>query len=961
MSKADEEKKSYAAVFLLGVGLLLATAVWVVWDDQISRRPWKKYQYDFSQTQIDRAKADVEAERKRLEESAEYQKVVEDLEQARRQLATGDDARQLSELASRENEARVAFGDAEFELRMKKSEIEEAWYEVEHAQLAHHDVEGPKRHLAELERERIEIERSVSETQAKLDQILSEKAEIRSVVANLEKKKEELEMDLERLKLKVEGLIIEVGPLDFPKIPKIEQVVLEEFDRNAYNQPVARVDRCTSCHAGINKEGFEDLPHPYKTHPDRKLYLGTHAVEKFGCTPCHQGQGAAVNSPEQAHGHVKYWLDPMYEGDDVQASCIGCHANVRLERAEKIALGEQLFEQVGCVGCHLVEGYGEVAKVGPYLRRVSAKVDAEWLVRWVQEPHEFRPRTKMPNFYFSEEEAEAVAGYILSVSQEESGEWLQSHETPAGVDAGNAALVARGEELANSLGCRGCHGFEAGESPAMLGDMKDVAPNLSNVAEKTNARWMYHWLKNPRGYSPESRMPSLRLTDDEARALVSYLLTLGERPGDDAATRAKLLEPENVARGEGLVRKYGCAGCHNITGHGGRVARRGRADGVRLEAARRALLRQPHRHPAHLGRLDVLQDQRAAHLRDRQRIEQVMPQFDLADEDIDALRVFLKSRTEHKMPDAPTWPQPREADAKSPRAGASCERYNCVGCHVIEGKGARSRPSTRSPTSARRSSTAKGAKVQQPLALRLPQAAGSAAAVAAGAHADLRAPRTRRRPSSSSTSPRRTDVDPSVRPRRPGSGFREYVEAASCWPRTTTSPASPVTSRATASRKVRRKGGPRPRAGAHRLNPELDRRVAGGSAGAHARHQDAVVLRPTRRVRRTCSTETTSSRRGHARLPDSHSGRPDGTAARAPATSTKLEQDPRPRRGEPAPPEGSARIHESVKATQRRTDMSNRIDDRTRSRFCRSARPGDPGHSPTRAARSPTAAASAAR
>jgi hypothetical protein len=35
-----------------------------------------------------------------------------------------------------------------------------------------------------------------------------------------------------------------------PLIPKIRQVVLEEFDRNAYNQPVARVDRCTSCHVG---------------------------------------------------------------------------------------------------------------------------------------------------------------------------------------------------------------------------------------------------------------------------------------------------------------------------------------------------------------------------------------------------------------------------------------------------------------------------------------------------------------------------------------------------------------------------------------------------------------------------------------------------------------------------------------------------------------------------------------
>ena len=58
--------------------------------------------------------------------------------------------------------------------------------------------------------------------------------------------------------------------------------------------PIARVDRCMSCHAGINKAGFEDQPNPWKTHPRRELYLGKHPPEKFGCTPCHGGQGPAV-------------------------------------------------------------------------------------------------------------------------------------------------------------------------------------------------------------------------------------------------------------------------------------------------------------------------------------------------------------------------------------------------------------------------------------------------------------------------------------------------------------------------------------------------------------------------------------------------------------------------------------------------------------------------------------------
>ncbi len=685
MSKADEEKKSYAAVFLLAVALLLASAIWIVWDDQIARRPWKKYQYDFSQTQIDRAKAEVAAEQQRLDSSSEYQDVVKDLTEARQALETGDTGRLMADLERQRGKAQLFYDDAEFELRTKKSEIEEAWYEVEHAQLAGANVEKPRARLDRLEGERIVLEETVSDAEARLEKIVSEQDEIRSVVVALEKKKESLEAERERLVQRVDSLVIPMGPLAFPKIPKIEQVVLEEFDRNAYNQPVARVDRCTSCHVGINKPGYEDEPQPFTTHPDREFYLLSHDVEKFGCTPCHQGQGAAVNSPEQAHGRVKYWLDPMYRGDDVQAGCIACHADVRVDKAEKIALGEQLFEQVGCVGCHLVEGYGDVPPVGPYLRRISAKVNANWLVDWVEQPHRYRPRTKMPNFYFEREEAEAVAGYILSVSQAESEEWLGSHGAPDGIDPGDAALVARGSEIADSIGCRGCHGLAPGESPALLGEKKDVAPNLSNIAEKTNPRWMYHWLKDPRGYSPDARMPSLRLTDDDARALVSYLFTLGTPRTGDEATRVKLLEPDNVALGEALVRKYGCPGCHEIPG----MEAESRI-GVELSV----FGSKPMEELFFGNRTDIPYTWRdwtfhkvnEPRIYETERIEQVMPHFDLAESDIDAVLVFLASRQEERVPDAYR-PANLEREKTLAEGRRVIERYNCVGCHVIGGEG----------------------------------------------------------------------------------------------------------------------------------------------------------------------------------------------------------------------------------------------------------------------------------
>ena len=83
--RIDDEKQSYSAVFLLGVGLLLIGAIWAVWDDNISRRPWKKYQVDFSELQIDRAKQAVAEEDARLAQDPKYQEVSKALSAAQAQ------------------------------------------------------------------------------------------------------------------------------------------------------------------------------------------------------------------------------------------------------------------------------------------------------------------------------------------------------------------------------------------------------------------------------------------------------------------------------------------------------------------------------------------------------------------------------------------------------------------------------------------------------------------------------------------------------------------------------------------------------------------------------------------------------------------------------------------------------------------------------------------------------------
>ena len=71
-----------------------------------------------------------------------------------------------------------------------------------------------------------------------------------------------------------------------------------------------------------------------------------------------------------------------------------------------------------------------------------------------------------------------------------------------------------------------------------------------------NAEWLYRWLKDPKRYRPKTNMPNLRLTDQEARDIASYLMTLGRREVR-AGLAAELGKGERVKAGEFRLMGFG--------------------------------------------------------------------------------------------------------------------------------------------------------------------------------------------------------------------------------------------------------------------------------------------------------------------------------------------------------------------------------------------------------------------
>jgi mono/diheme cytochrome c family protein len=734
----DDESRSYAVVWLVCASFLFVGAVWALWDDNIVRRPWKKWQAEFNRTEIERLEKAIADEQARLDADPAYQAAAKALADARASLASGENAQKLAGLRRELELALQQDQSKDLNLRFVKSELEEMRFLYDDAKHHGRDAEA-ERILATIHaREQLQAERQkvYDGSQAGIEELQRKIKAVEGTVETAEDELAKLTTARDDLQQKLEGVSLGYLPgpkstppffgMDWqPKIPKIQQVVLEEFDRNNFDQPVARVDRCMSCHAGINKAGFDDLPNPLRTHPHREQLLGKHPPERFGCTPCHNGEGEAVNTPERAHGNfidehghiedVDFIERRLNRGEKMQSNCIKCHAGVQhLPGAETIARGEHIFEELGCHGCHLTEGYEELAKeggvsaIGPSLRRIGAKVNRGWLVRWIRNPHEFRPRTRMPNFLFDEAQAEAIAAYILSTSQEPSEAWLESH--PAVPVTSGSEQVARGKELVDSLGCRACHALAPDEVAGQVGANKDVAPNLSRIAEKTTSRWIYHWVRDPRGYSNIARMPNLRLSDEEARAVAAYLATLGEPSSNPVGLEARLNERENIAAGEKLVRKYGCAGCHDVPG----MENESRI-GVELSA-----FGSKTREELFFGdRTDIPEtwdDWTYNKLLTPRTyattwIEQLMPQFDLAEDDIKALRAFLASRTEGKVLRRYVYQPPGGEDVVAGRRLVA--RYNCTGCHVIEGAGGDIRRIyTETPTLAPPILNGEGAKVQ---------------------------------------------------------------------------------------------------------------------------------------------------------------------------------------------------------------------------------------------------------
>jgi len=745
--------RSTNVVFAISSIALLLVTVWMVVPDYA--KPWKRLQSTFRDLEREFVVEELEAERQGLNanELAQLEaEVAGEVEKLAAERADIDGIEASIEAAGK----KVYAADAQS--RGSKSLLDTARYELDSAMQHGDEADIQERQqdvdtlVAQWTAEVKELELLVAQQGGLEGDLASRRASLDAAegrLAALRTGVDSLNQRISTLDKKLDYFVLNAPLTDFiePDL-RVEQVMVSGLFQNINFTTVDRVDRCVTCHVASNRLGFEDdrWEAPFRTHPRPELFVmpgSPHPYTTFGCSTCHGGLDRATDFARVGHSPMteeqeaewveewgwktqKYLDTPIYPVDYSEAGCVTCHAaEVWTPESEVQDTGRELITRMGCFGCHVIDypAYNDLARSGPSLNRVASKTNEGWAAKWIEAPRDFHPTTWMPHFFFEENgqlpenqarqkaEIASLVAYIWDKSE------TLSYPAPPSGDP------ARGEAAFNSVGCTGCHilDSEAARDDFFPQINRLNGPNLTGTGSKVDAGWLFRWLKDPKAFNPDTRMPDLRLTDGEAADLTAYLMAQRndgyenlEPPTADAGARDELVlaylrnnntfeqseamladmdaHGRDVYLGEQTIQKYGCYACHDLAGF-----EDSKPIGVELTEEGSKPVHQfdfGHIHDVPHTRHDWIKtklmnpriwDHGKEAVKGFNELYK-MPNFGMSEREAEAVMTNVLGFT-------------KESALASRRAGQSARSaalaegrkiityYNCQGCHLIEGKG----------------------------------------------------------------------------------------------------------------------------------------------------------------------------------------------------------------------------------------------------------------------------------
>ena len=757
-------------VFAASSIFLFVTTIWMVWDDY--DREWKDYQRRFVQLEMEVTQAGLAAAQGQVDQ-AQLAELQSQLIQAEQEVAASQDQISALEEQLEELEADLFLTNQDFQTTKAIYDAER--YEFEELQEEHpEEAVGASGEIDEMFQRWLDLGLEVERLTAARDGVRDEIGGFTSRLVEVDAELRELTSETDRLGERVSDLqpslvndlFLNAPLLDFmaPTIT-VRQVITPGIVDDVNFTRVAKMDRCTTCHLAIDREGYEDYPQPFRTHSNLSAYVGSaspHPVGQVGCTVCHEGMGQSLTFRHSSHTPVgdeqthaweenfdweepHLWDFPMLPTEMTEASCAKCHEDtVFVPEGPKLTMAYGLYERAGCYACHKSEGFEGLRKPGPNLTKIGAKLDADWVARWIRDPREVKASTWMPRVWYNansssaedavrnEAEIDAVVAYLFENSEDHA----------FAVPAPSRGDAARGQVVIESVGCLACH-ITGEEGRLEAGPRRTFGQPLQNIGNKTTFEWIFDWVRDPAHFSADTYMPDMRLTDDEVSDVAAYLMSLRGPAGlearasysnadvteiltdylravvptdeANATVAAMSTEEQKLELGRRAIGRYGCYSCHDIKGFedtqpiGIELSEQGSKLLARLDFA--FVHEIPH------TKIDWFKQKlRAPRSYDRSRVLQPleklrMPNFGFSEEEVSLLTTAIMSFQSEVQPQASRVPGSARNDAL--REGRNLvRRRNCVACHEIEGAGGEYRELVDDPALAPPLLTPEGAKVK---------------------------------------------------------------------------------------------------------------------------------------------------------------------------------------------------------------------------------------------------------
>ncbi|CAN5382722.1 c-type cytochrome [soil metagenome] len=216
-------------------------------------------------------------------------------------------------------------------------------------------------------------------------------------------------------------------------------------------------------------------------------------------------------------------------------------------------VGQLLIGELRCVACHTRrEPTLSLERMAPDLADVGMRVSPEFLRKFIASPSAAHAGTTMPEMLANETHeqrdkiAEALTHFLIARSPRQF-ERMSTDEATAAV----------GKTLFHSVGCVTCHAPR--DAAAENEITKESVIDLDHVPEKYSLTSLGEFLAQPTRVRPSGRMPDMKLTPVEAKAIANYLLgKTAPKP------RAFQTEEKLVALGKEQFQRLNCASCHKL-------------------------------------------------------------------------------------------------------------------------------------------------------------------------------------------------------------------------------------------------------------------------------------------------------------------------------------------------------------------------------------------------------------